>query len=202
MIFLRQLNQKLIFYNKEKYMADIEISLISRLHDGLDHAIEVNDNLTALIITDFITEIEKAYGKDPKDYECISVLKRIMSQKNKASIDAYKIGDTEQFNIIQKQLKALKKYLPKPIDEDDFKKSMENMIGKSLGEMARLMEKLMLESWDIPDEEMTAARLQAILEQKRSRWWWWVTELIKTGAIGKGDKVREWIDKNYPKELE
>ena len=76
------------------------------------------------------------------------------------------------------------------------------MIGKSLGEMARLMEKLMLESWDIPDEEMTAARLQAILEQKRSRWWWWVTELIKTGAIGKGDKVREWIDKNYPKELE
>lgn len=95
MIFLRQLNQKLIFYNKEKYMADIEISLISRLHDGLDHAIEVNDNLTALIITDFITEIEKAYGKDPKDYECISVLKRIMSQKNKASIDAYKIGDTE-----------------------------------------------------------------------------------------------------------
>ena len=202
MIFLRQLNQKLIFYNKEKYMADIEISLISRLHDDLDHALEVNDNLTALIITDFITEIEKVYGKDPKDYECISILKLIMSQKNKASIDAYKAGDTEQFNIIQKQLKILKSYLPKPLNEDDFKKAMENMIGKSLGEMARLMEKIMIENWDIPDEKMTAERLQSFLEAKRSRWWWWVNELIKTGAIGKGDKVREWIDKNYPKELE
>ena len=180
----------------------IEIKLISRLQDGLDHAMEIDDNPSILVLNEVISEIEKKYGKDPKDYQCISVLKDINTQKNKEAIDAYKDDKKEYFDILQKQLKTLKKYLPKPLDEDDFKKAMENMIGKSLGEMARLMEKIMIENWDIPDEEMTAARLQSFLETKRSRWWWWVNELIKTGAIGKGDKVKEWIDKNYPKELE
>lgn len=88
-----------------------DICFISRLHDGLDNAIQNSNTQQVIALNELIIEIENKFGKNPNNDQCITVLKELVSKKEAAYDKANKAGKDDLLFSLQQQLTTLKYYI-------------------------------------------------------------------------------------------
>ena len=94
---------------------------------------------------------QKIRENEIKDNDVISILKKMVKQRNDSS-DAYqKAGRQDLLDKEKEEIKIIEEFLPKQLSEDDTKKicndAIKNLKAESMKDMGKIMATLKLKSW-------------------------------------------------------
>ncbi|MFL2889876.1 MAG: GatB/YqeY domain-containing protein [Pelagibacteraceae bacterium] len=151
------------------------MSLKTQIEEKLNQALKDKDKNIYPALRLIISAIKDAEianrtkeNKGISDSDIMSILKKMIKQRNESSEIYKKAGRTELLNNEIKEINVISSFLPKQLSEDETKKKCEEVIKKigasSIKDMGKVMGELKSKYGDILDFSKVGAIVRELLK--------------------------------------
>ena len=112
--------------------------IIDELKKANIEAMKAHDNDSraslAIVITRYkLQEVEmRAQGKEIGDAECLSIIQKVLKELSDEKEGYIKVGNSDRANSIDNQVKAINKFLPKQLSEEEIRAEIAKLEDKSM----------------------------------------------------------------------
>ena len=111
---------------------------------------------------------QKIRENEIKDNDVISILKKMVKQRNDSSDDYQKAGRQDLLDKEKEEIKIIEEFLPKQLSEDDTKKicndAIKNLKAESMKDMGKIMATLKKSHGDVLDFSKVSKIIKEILK--------------------------------------
>ena len=149
--------------------------LKKQIEDKLNEALKAKDKNTYPTLRLIVSAIKDAEiagrskgQKEVKDSDIISILKKMIKQRNESCEVYKKAGRQELLKTEQKEIEIISAFLPKQLSEEETKKICEETIkstgASSLKDMGKVMGQLKLKYSDVLDFSKVGSIIKELLK--------------------------------------
>jgi len=151
------------------------MSLQTKIEEKLNQSLKNKDKslyptlrLVVSGIKDVLIANRTKENKEVSDQDVISILKKMIKQRNESCEVYKKAGRIELLEIETKEIEIISSFLPKQLSEEDTKKLCEEVIKKvgagSLKDMGKVMSELKKTHGDVLDFSKVGSIIKVILK--------------------------------------
>jgi uncharacterized protein YqeY len=152
-----------------------KMSLQTKIEEKLNQSLKNKDKslyptlrLVVSGIKDVLIANRTKENKEVSDQDVISILKKMIKQRNESCEVYKKAGRIELLEIETKEIEIISSFLPKQLSEEDTKKLCEEVIKKvgagSLKDMGKVMGELKKTHGDVLDFSKVGSIIKVILK--------------------------------------
>ena len=151
------------------------MSLQTQIEEKLNQSLKNKDKslyptlrLIISAIKDVLIANRTKEAKEVTDQDVISILKKMVKQRNESCEVYKKVGRTELLEIETREIEIISSFLPKQLNEEDTKKLCEKVIKKigasSIKDMGKVMGDLKKTHGDVLDFSKVGSIIKTVLK--------------------------------------